>query len=201
MKVKFILISVLLIFSLAASPPLAPLSPQGTNNVIEISSVNERPVAVGPGERVTYHVRNTDIFLEVYNISTPVGKANSLNTLQQIVPLTEWDYTQVCGVNVTILGVQVATLKNRVNVHYYQDAAKSPAKFNWYDMSGTKTIAIGFSWTNLTQSSNPNKGVKFYSSGWVVAQGTLNRCVSGVCGPQATYSSRLEVDTSGTRCR
>jgi hypothetical protein len=201
MKAKFILISVLLVFSLAASPSPDPFSPQVINDAIEVSSINERPIAVDPGESVIYHVRGTDIFVEVYNLSKTVNKVSLLNTLDSIVPLTEWNYTQVCGVNVTILGVKVAQLRNRVNVHYYQDTAKAPAKFNWYDMSGTQTYVVGFSWTLLTQNSNPSLGVRFNSSGWVVAQGTLNRCIAGICGPQGTYSSRLEVDTSGTRCR
>lgn len=198
MKAKFFLISVLLIFSLAASAPVNTLTPEEMESAIEIANSNDRPVAVDPGESVVYHVKDTDIYLEVYNDFSP-----SVKTLQlkSIFPLAEWDVTQTCGVNVSILGVHVATLKNRVNVHYYQDAAKAPAKFNWYDMDGTNTIAVGFSWTNLSQSSNPAKGVKFYTSGNVVAQGTLNRCIMGVCGPQGTYSSRLEVDTSGTRCR
>lgn len=198
MKSKYLLISIVLIIFLTAGAPIDGLTQSEMESAIVIDHINNRPVAVEPGESVVYHVKNTNIYLEVYNNSTPAPKFLSPKS---IAPLAEWDVTQTCGVNVSILGLPVATLKNRVNIHYYQDAAKAPAKFNWYDMSGTETIAVGFSWTLLSQSSNPAKGVRFTSSGSVVAQGTLNRCLAGVCGPQGTYSSRLEVDTSGTRCQ
>jgi hypothetical protein len=218
MKSKLLLIGFLLFFSLAGDgPPVDPLTQDEMKNAIQIADPNVRSTLVGPGKSVIYRVQGTDIYLEVYNESRSLkplsmnfdkfhasrylGKS-SLASFASFRPLFTWTATQTCGVNVYLIGLPVAQLRNRANVTYFQaTAAKAPAKFNWYDMSGTKTLAIGFSWTNLSQSSSPSVGVQFNTSGWVKAEGNLNGCLAGICLPQNYYVSRMDVNTSGTFCR
>lgn len=83
------------------------------------------------------------------------------NESEGAAPLAEWDVTQTCGLDIYLLGAKIAQLQNRVNVHDYQDAARTSAKFNWDDMAGTKTFMLRVMWTGLNQTSSPKVGVKF----------------------------------------
>lgn len=163
-------------------------------NAISIADPNTRPIVLSAGESILYHVDGTELYIKVTNRSVPKNQS-------PILPAAIWTTTQVCGVNAYVNGLPVAVLVNRANITYYTSTAKAPAKFNWYDLRGTKTNAVGFYWTGLSQTSYPGIGVKFNSSGWVQAQGTLNRCLAGACGPQGYLVSYLRVTTSGTRCQ
>src|SRR3990172_2606615 len=117
MKVKLILL-ILMVFSLAASTPISLLTSEEINSSIEIDNINDRPIPVEPGRSVVYHVRGTDIYLKVSNQASPTGKAFQIDAFGLMSPLAEWDATQVCGVDVYVVGLHVARLRNRVNVHY-----------------------------------------------------------------------------------
>lgn len=192
-----VLTALLTRFGLASAQGGTPpsLTSAEMEGAILIASPNIRPFVLEAGESVLYHVDGSELYIEVANLSIPQNQSS-------ILPLaTIWTTTQVCGVNAYVNGLPVAVLVNRANITYYTSTAKAPAKFNWYDLKGTKTNAVGFYWTGLSQTSSPGVGVKFNSSGWVQAQGTLNRCLAGVCGPQGYFVSYLRVTTSRTYCQ
>ena len=184
-------------FGLASAQGETPLSltPAEMEDAIPITSPNIRPLVLETGERALYHVDGSELYIEVVNLSIPNNPPSSPSLA------ATWTTTQVCGVNAYVSGLLVAVLVNRANVTYYTSTAKAPARWNWYDLKGTKTNAVGFSWVGLSQTSSPGVGVKFNSSGWVQAQGTLNRCLAGVCGPQGYFVSYLRVTTGGTYCQ
>jgi hypothetical protein len=200
---KYLLVVVLVLAALltqfgfasaqGGTPP--SLTSDEIKNAILIADPNIRPLVLDAGESALYHVDGTELYIKVANQSIPENQSSVLPTA------AIWTTTQVCGVNAYVNGLLVAVLVNRANITYYTSTAKTPAKFNWYDLRGTKTNAVGFYWTGLSQTSYPGIGVKFNSSGWVQAQGTLNRCLAGVCGPQGYFVSYLRVTTSGTRCQ
>lgn len=198
MKPYLLLMGFLMFFSLAGDGPGGTLTQEQKDQAIHIQDVNQRFVLLGPGESATYFVEDKDTYLEVENLSTPLPKVAALMSFR---PNQAWTVTQTCGINVYISGINVAVLRNRANVTYTPSTASAPARFNWYDMNGTQTYVVGFSWANLHQSSSPATGVTFSSAGWVQAGGTLNKCILGACGPQEYYSSLMIVNTSGTFCQ
>ncbi|XWX04176.1 hypothetical protein VZO05_01210 [Aggregatilineales bacterium SYSU G02658] len=104
---------------------------------------------------------------------------------------------QQCGVSVrSIAGFESARLQQNVNVTYTTNVARTPARLNWGDTSGTFSLA-GWNWTDV---SGPNP-----SPSWGVFGSSLSAITSGILsnpfGAGGTgYSTRLFVDSSGTRC-
>jgi hypothetical protein len=177
-----------------ASPPADDLTPEEMAQAIVIDHPNDRRQEVEIGEDVTYRIRNTDTFLRVFG-ETATGRAGMPAPVPGSVT-----YTQVCGVNVYLAGLRVAELRNRANVTYFTGQTRAPARFNWMDMKGTRTLSLLFTWSNLNQSSSPGLGVTFQTYGHTQASGNLTRCIQGLCRTDY-FVSRLVVKTSGTTCQ
>lgn len=173
--------------------PVRELSEMDQAQAIIVADLNQRSRGVAPGQSVLYCTEDLETCVQV-TAELEYGKAGLQRPASAI-----WSVTQVCGINVYVYGLHMATLKNRANVTYYQDAARSPARFNWRDMSGTKTHLLGNTWQNLSQYSSPALGTKFTSSGHVQASGNLNTCYAGICTSRY-FVSRLNVTTSKTYC-
>jgi len=163
-----------------------------------LANPNDRTIPVGPGGSIVYALEGLkDVYLEVIhevepNRQRPRGLAARLSG--------QATYTQSCGVNVYAAGMLMARLRNRANVTYFLGITTSPAKFNWMDMSGTRTFSILASWRDLGQRSSPALGARFEKSGYTRAWGNLYRSINGV-GRTDYFVSYLDVKTSGTYCR
>ena len=175
-------------------PPPDRLTPQEMARAIVINTANQRPVEVGIGEQVVYRIRGTDTYLKVSG-GRETGRNGSASPI-----LASATYTQVCGVNVYAAGLPVAELRNRANVTYFTGVTAAPARFNWMDMRGTRTLSILFTWNGLSQFAFPGLGTRFEDDGYVQASGNLSRCFAGVCRTDY-YVSRLVVKITGTFCK
>jgi hypothetical protein len=178
-------------------PGLLPLSQEEMATALPLRDINARDILVGPGAEVVYRLDGDEgiyikVVHEVLKGSRPPGLASPL--------IGSVTYTQVCGVNVYAAGMLLAHLRNRASVTYYLGITTSPARFNWMDMSGTKTFSLLASWRDLGQRSSPSIGVRFNTSGYTQAWGNLYRSIGGV-GRTDYYISYLDVKTSGTYCR
>ncbi len=173
----------------------APLTEEELKNALVIDNINNRSALVPPGGSQLYRLQGTVIYIKVLAEELIDSSQDSEASTKGAT------YTQVCGIDVYKSGLLMAYLRNRANVYYYTGYTLAPARFNWMDMYGTRSVSIFATWKSLGQFSYPSIMQRFETYGYTQAWGNLEIKFYPWGGETYYFVSRLVVNTSGTYCQ
>lgn len=172
----------------------------GAHLVESAESISER-IPLSHGESATYQIADCDIqdpeaycwFTVTAEITPDYDSRSNLQSSSSA--------TITCGVNIgNRLGADVAVLQQNVNATFYGNYGATPLVFNWATRQGTRTIAFGFDWRNLSgPNTNPLLGLHATHSAFSTTSGEL---VFGVppFSTVTSYSTVLTVNNNGWSC-
>lgn len=188
--ILFVVIAQPVALALADGDPKLTLAQMRSARVVADGRVESRLVA---GPAAVYRLAECQTDVCYFSIAQVMSYS----------PLVD-SATLSCGIDIyNNVGVQVARLKQNINVTFWNNINSPPLTLNWGDSRGTESFCCWYEWTSLGEPvSNPSWGVYVGPEGtaWSNLSGVLTYAPPLIFPTQRSVSSRWRLDGQGLHC-